>query len=166
MIRSGRSKSRTAVPSARNSGFDRTSKQTPGWAFAASCLERQHNSTFNSIPCARTTHNLSDRLCRPTGNRRLFHNDLVLCSHASYGASCCLDKVKVCGIALAHPMGLGWGIDANKYEVSVLDSLLDIRREAQFRFCLWVEVAHFAQAITLAVLATGITVAHCSYNFV
>ena len=36
MIRSGRRRSSTAVPSARNSGLDRTSNRTPGFALADS----------------------------------------------------------------------------------------------------------------------------------
>lgn len=110
--RSGSFRSRTAVPSARNSGLEST------WS-GSTLLETRNGRQFSKCECAHLQVEAGfgvgveyppDALGSSHGDCAFLRDDLVAIRHLYDPPSTCLDELQVSRTTLPHPIGLGWRV--------------------------------------------------------
>ena len=118
-----------AVPSARNSGFDKTSNRTPGWAFSdnysmwLAMASVAYKSSY--------THDCPDRFCSSTWYSGLFNHDLVASCHFRDSASSILYKPEIGRSAFSNTGCFGRSVDAHEDQVGFCDGFLYFCRKEE-----------------------------------
>ena len=127
MIRSGKRRSRIAVPSARNSGLDKTSKRTPGWALSESCKKSSAKRHYLLCDSYYGAYGFSC-LARYSG---FFNNNLVTLCRFCYRTGCCFHETHVCCSAFSDARRFGGSVNTDEDQVGPLDCFLNVRREEE-----------------------------------
>ena len=145
ITRSGESRSVIAVPAARNSGLERTSKDWVGrWTLSCTLLGR-------FLRWGERAYCVLDELCRSTGYCTLFYEDCPGLGVDGYFSRHGFQSCKICCLPGTHSPRFCRCIDSNEYDICLADCFRDLGREEEVRYtCLDCDFVSVVSALTFA----------------